>query len=95
MLTSLSGNADAYRVTREIPLPYRRTEQDSDVDDDFKPAKDSNLTKLRQKVLGRTSEGRGANALNVGARGHARQREYEASRPGDFPAPASSGEDNV
>lgn len=82
-----------YRVTRDIPLPYRRTDPDSD-DDGFssQPKDRGNLDKLRAKVLGRTTHGRGADALNVGARGHARQREYEASRPGDFPAPSTSDE---
>lgn len=38
--------------------------------------------KIRERVVG-SPEGRGPDALNVGARGHAAQREYEASRPGD------------
>ncbi|OCF44626.1 hypothetical protein I317_01513 [Kwoniella heveanensis CBS 569] len=35
------GNADAYRVTREIPLPYRRLDHDSDDDDEDGPSSSS------------------------------------------------------
>ncbi|ORY33360.1 EXS family-domain-containing protein [Naematelia encephala] len=85
------GNADAYRVTREIPLPYRRVEHDID-DEDFgdshqTPKKTNPLSvrldRFRRGLVGE-SAGRGPGALNVGARGHAGQREYEARRPGDL-----------
>ncbi|KAK4685855.1 hypothetical protein P7C73_g4278, partial [Tremellales sp. Uapishka_1] len=81
------GNADAYRVTREIPLPYRKADKDSD-EEDVTPSKEKGnsmfsvqLDKLRRGFTG--GDGRGPNELNVGARGHAGQREYEARRPGD------------
>lgn len=87
------GNADAYRVTREIPLPYRDTKR-SDSDDDLGPSKSrepkkatplvAKLKRFREAVVGRDGHGRGLDALNVGARGHAAQREYEARRPGDM-----------
>lgn len=84
------GNADAYRVTREIPLPYRSVKDESE-DDDLGPSKPEHkdtplvarLRRMRGKVVGHES-GRGPDALNVGARGHAAQREYEARRPGDM-----------
>lgn len=84
------GNADAYRVTREIPLPYRFTKR-SDSDDDFAAAKSpskstplmAKLKSIRATIVGESAAGRGPDALNVGARGHAAQREYEARRPGD------------
>lgn len=85
------GNADAYRVTREIPLPYRDTKRSDDEDDDLGPAKEhkstpiiARLKRIRAAVVGPESGGRGLDALNVGARGHAAQREYEARRPGDM-----------
>ncbi|ODN94664.1 hypothetical protein L198_04805 [Cryptococcus wingfieldii CBS 7118] len=87
------GNADAYRVTREIPLPYRRIQADSDEDDSDSPKLERtkslvggvvniNLDRLRRGIRG-DREGRGPDALDIGARGHAEQREYESSRPGD------------
>lgn len=79
-------------------MPYRRTPSDSDDDENDILGKEhhkTQLDKLRNKVLGRSSQGRGPNALNVGARGHAKQREYEAGRPGDYPAPPASSDDNV
>ncbi|WVQ74177.1 hypothetical protein IAR50_003771 [Cryptococcus sp. DSM 104548] len=87
------GNADAYRVTREIPLPYRRIQNDSDEDDSDSPKLERtrsrvggvvnvNLDRLRRGIRG-GQEGRGPDALDVGARGHEEQREYESSRPGD------------
>ncbi|WWC64582.1 uncharacterized protein I303_107193 [Kwoniella dejecticola CBS 10117] len=131
------GNADAYRVTREIPLPYRRINNDSDEDgdgemEDRKSIYDKEKYKKRNmlsyqldKLKSRHSiknknntstqtqgnggvtssgtpngisspsegiaeeeeeegEGRGPDALNAGPRGHEPQREYEASRPGDY-----------
>ncbi|BEI88828.1 uncharacterized protein CcaverHIS019_0201900 [Cutaneotrichosporon cavernicola] len=85
------GNADAYRVTREIPLPYRSTKR-SDSDDEYSSVKSSmkttplmaKLRHIRTTIVGEHAAGRGLDALNVGARGHAAQREYEARRPGDF-----------
>ncbi|WVF72993.1 hypothetical protein IAT40_007811 [Kwoniella sp. CBS 6097] len=41
------GNADAYRVTREIPLPYRRLEHDSDDDDEPSSSPDGLAEKSR------------------------------------------------
>lgn len=89
------GNADAYRVTREIPLPYAVREQDSEDELSRIKTRDSGkgtrtlpfalvhkLQKFKSRVVGR-SGGRGPDALNVGPRGHAAQREYESSRPGD------------
>ncbi|KAK1922100.1 EXS-domain-containing protein [Papiliotrema laurentii] len=83
------GNADAYRVTREIPLPYRRIEHDSDEDDkqpELFRSKTNPITvhldRLRRELVGE-EQGRGPDAENLGPRGHARQREYEARRPGD------------
>ncbi|GMK56353.1 hypothetical protein CspeluHIS016_0301930 [Cutaneotrichosporon spelunceum] len=83
------GNADAYRVTREIPLPYRAAKR-SEVDDDLSGMKSTKETPLMAKLkhFGATlvgdPSGRGPDALNVGARGHSAQREYEARRPGDY-----------
>lgn len=94
--TEHQGNADSYRVTRDIPLPYRRIDPDTDDDDlTSKPKDRSNLDKLRAKILGRTTHGRGVDALNVGPRGHAKQREYEASRPGDYPTRGTTSDENV
>ncbi|EIW72108.1 hypothetical protein TREMEDRAFT_70627 [Tremella mesenterica DSM 1558] len=76
------GNADAYRVTREIPLPYRRVEHDSDEETHLKSHHLSvHLDRLRQSI--RKGSGRGPDELDVGPRGHAASREYEARRPGD------------
>ncbi|WVO14281.1 hypothetical protein L204_101913 [Cryptococcus depauperatus] len=89
------GNADAYRVTREIPLPYRQIGHDSD--DEFgditlekkrsrshHPHISVNLDRLRRGARDNNpAEGRGPDALDVGPRGHFHQREYEARRPGD------------
>ncbi|KAK8853230.1 hypothetical protein IAR55_003932 [Kwoniella newhampshirensis] len=52
------GNADAYRVTREIPLPYRRINRDSDDDDDGSPEREKPT-----RTTSRRSGGRG-NASN-------------------------------
>lgn len=90
METEHLGNADAYRVTREIPLPYRRLERDSDSDEPLQRTKSStksqgisvHLSKLRRRMED-PNAGRGPDELNVGARGGYRQREYEAWRPGD------------
>jgi hypothetical protein len=41
------------------------------------------LKSIRATIVGESAAGRGPDALNVGARGHAAQREYEARRPGD------------
>ncbi|KLT45695.1 EXS-domain-containing protein [Cutaneotrichosporon oleaginosum] len=92
------GNADAYRVTREIPLPYRFTKR-SDSEDDFGSSTSAvrstplmaKLRHLRATIVGESSAGRGPDALNVGARGHAAQREYEARRPGDLVRSSSLG----
>ena len=116
METEHLGNADAYRVsrfakleigqkshvqvTREIPLPYRRIEHDSDEDDKSpsshslvrqitrtKPQKQNSLSvhldRIRRELVGGHDTGRGVDSENVGPRGHMRQREYEARRPGD------------
>ncbi|KAL7418429.1 Xenotropic and polytropic retrovirus receptor 1 [Cryptotrichosporon argae] len=112
------GNADAYRVTREIPLPYRRREFDASGSDDSDDALvrtrtrrssrsartnqssrshalSVRLDRIRSKVLGDAADvgggsaGRGPDELNVGPRGHAAQREYEASRPGDLGSPGT------
>ncbi|WWC72020.1 uncharacterized protein I206_105979 [Kwoniella pini CBS 10737] len=114
------GNADAYRVTREIPLPYRRINNDSDEEGDGEMEEHKSIynkekykkknmlsyqldkLKLRHNIKIKNKndltpisvsspsneeeggEGRGPDALNVGPRGHEPQREYEASRPGDY-----------
>lgn len=99
------GNADAYRVTREIPLPYRRVDRESDDEDEVKrvlsraSAKKKNpmsvrLSRFKRGLVG-SAEGRGPEALNVGARGHAPQRDYEARRPGDIPREPSTGTTGV
>jgi hypothetical protein len=47
------------------------------------------LDKLRKEIVGEArdrvakGDGRGPDELDVGPRGHARQRDYEARRPGD------------
>jgi hypothetical protein len=80
------GNADAYRVTREVPLPYRKLTKD---ESDAAPRSAhrgvvrQKLTQLGDKLVG-AEAGRGPDALNVGARGRASTREYEARRPGDY-----------
>lgn len=90
------GNADAYRVTREIPLPYRKTEEEEEDEEDARStisakrvdsrsAVSSKLRRIRENLVGQHASGRGADALNIGPRGHAGQREYEAQRPGDLP----------
>ncbi|WOO82310.1 Xenotropic and polytropic retrovirus receptor 1 [Vanrija pseudolonga] len=88
------GNADAYRVTREIPLPYRRVDDDGS-EDDIAATKKSlarrastnpiavKLRKMKHSLVGKDTSGRGPDALPVGARGNFAQREYEARRPGD------------
>lgn len=114
METEHLGNADAYRVsplfpsvgvmeanvkvTREIPLPYRRVERDSDEEEHKPPSTlarqitktnarrgtiSVHLDRIRRELVGENEAGRGPDAENVGARGHGRQREYEARRPGD------------
>ncbi|KAL1412764.1 Xenotropic and polytropic retrovirus receptor 1 [Vanrija albida] len=88
------GNADAYRVTREIPLPYRRVDDEGSEDDGGSSRKrvtrrlSTNpiavkLRKMKHSLVGRATSGRGPDALPVGARGNFAQREYEARRPGD------------
>ena len=84
------GNADAYRVTREIPLPYRRIDHDSDSDEPLQRTKSStsthgislHLAKLRRR---REDPGDGKvqeAASPKGGSGY-RQRQYEAWRPKD------------
>lgn len=84
------GNADAYRVTREIPLPYRRIEHDSDSDEPLQRTKSSSsargfsvhLAKLRKRLV---DEGDGADptdAATTPKTGY-KQRPYEAWRPND------------
>jgi hypothetical protein len=75
------------QVTREIPLPYRRVENDSDEDDKFETKEQSKgvssrWKKIKLELIGK-SKGRGPDEVNAGPRGHERQREYEARRPGD------------
>ncbi|OXC70750.1 hypothetical protein AYX13_00732 [Cryptococcus neoformans] len=101
------GNADAYRVTREIPLPYRRLDRDSDDESDPHELEKSkgrsghhhisvNLDRLRRGILDRnTEEGRGPDALDAGPRGHAPERDYEARRPGDIQERVPTGEQQV
>lgn len=81
-------------MTREIPLPYRRIEHDSDDDAPIARSESRHSTitvhldRIRRDIVGEGT-GRGPDTLNVGPRGHHRQREYEARRPGD---PESSTE---
>ncbi|KIR29217.1 hypothetical protein I309_01804 [Cryptococcus deuterogattii LA55] len=101
------GNADAYRVTREIPLPYRRVDHDSDDESDpheieklkgrsGHPHISINLDRLRRGIRDRNvNEGRGPDALDAGPRGHAPEREYEARRPGDIEERVPTGEQQV
>ena len=51
METEHLGNADAYRVTREIPLPYRNLDPDSDEDADGKSLKKVNPVKARWRAV--------------------------------------------
>lgn len=77
------GNADSYRAVRDVPLPYRKlTTDDSEMRTAHKGPVRRKLDELGDKLVG-TEAGRGPDALNVGARGRAGQREYEAQRPGD------------
>jgi hypothetical protein len=79
------GNADAYRVTREIPLPYRRVDNDTEDDDDKGPARSAfsiHLDRIRRGLVG-DGKGRGPDALSLGPRGGVLTREYEARRPTD------------
>lgn len=89
------GNADAYRVTREVVLPYRRDEDD-DLDEyakgkptsgglsTLRPAVTETWRRIRVRLVGHTTTGRVPGTLNVGPMGHAPQREYEARRIGDW-----------
>ncbi|WWD19646.1 hypothetical protein CI109_104108 [Kwoniella shandongensis] len=49
------GNADAYRVTREIPLPYRRVNRDSDDDDDEASPEREKITRASSRRSARKS----------------------------------------
>ncbi|KIR53486.1 hypothetical protein I315_04079 [Cryptococcus gattii Ru294] len=101
------GNADAYRVTREIPLPYRRVDHDSDDESDPHDIEklkgrsghrhiSINLDRLRRGIRDHNvNEGRGPDALDAGPRGHAPEREYEARRPGDIQERVPTGEQQV
>lgn len=84
------GNADAYRVTREIPLPYRRIEHDSDSDEPLQRTRSSSqtqgfsvhLAKLRRRIVDEgdavaPTEGQGT------VKSGYRQRPYEAWKPGE------------
>lgn len=87
------------QVTREIPLPYRRIEHDSDEDDKFEseqPSKgiSSHWKKIKMELVGK-SKGRGPDEVNAGPRGHERQREYEARRPGDTEEDPTAEEGNI
>jgi hypothetical protein len=85
------GNADAYRVTREIPLPYRRIEHDSDSDEPLQRTKSStqtqgislHLAKLRRRL---EDPGDVKPEEMPSPRTGYRQRQYEAWRPKDKPA---------
>ncbi|WVR00182.1 hypothetical protein IAU59_007324 [Kwoniella sp. CBS 9459] len=58
------GNADAYRVTREIPLPYRRLDHDSDDEDE--PSSSGGLAE-------KSKSGTGAGSGSSGRRGRGRK----------------------
>jgi len=87
------GNADAYRVTREIPLPYRRIEHDSDSDEPLQRTKSStksqgislHLSKLRRR-LEDPGNGKPEEVASPKPGSGYRQRQYEAWRPKDKPA---------
>ena len=78
------GNADAYRVTREIPLPYRRIEPDSD-EDDIGPrrrkqgALSIKLDKLKREIMGHNGDTPG-DAITESEGTRLAQRDYEAGR---------------
>ncbi|ORX40588.1 hypothetical protein BD324DRAFT_10302 [Kockovaella imperatae] len=81
------GNADAYRVTREIPLPYRRIEHDSE-EDEMGPNRASKrpgslsirLEALKREILGRGPKGEGdGNGDGHEPQRHV-QRDYEAGQ---------------
>ena len=81
------GNADAYRVTREIPLPYRRIEPDSEEDDMTATRKSKpqgalgiRLQRLKSEILGHDSKKDMDDAGREGGRKHTAQRDYEAGR---------------
>lgn len=77
------GNADAYRVTGEVPIPARNLVGSAAPRTAHHGPVRRNLSKLGDKLVG-SEAGRGPDALNIGARGRAGQREYEARRPGDY-----------
>ncbi|CAD6576022.1 MAG: hypothetical protein TREMPRED_001560 [Tremellales sp. Tagirdzhanova-0007] len=82
------GNADAYRVTREIPLPYRRIEKESDDDADLHRAMTRpnpisvHLDRIRRDLTG-NGNGPGPTHENGGTRNRHSQRKYEARRAED------------
>lgn len=95
METEHLGNADAYRVTREIPLPYRRIEHDSDSDEPLQRTKSStstrgislHLSKLRRR-LEDPGDGKVEEAAGPKSGSGYRSRQYEAWRPKDKPVHA-------
>ena len=92
METEHLGNADAYRVTREVPLPYRRVEHDSDSDEPLQRTKSStqtgsvslHLAKLRQRFEA-SGDAKPEEAAAPQSKSGYRQRQYEAWRPKDKP----------
>ena len=74
-------------------MPYRRVDRDTDEDEDEKEASrrrarskpktiSVHLDRIKRDLVGQ-ERGRGPDELNVGPRGRAAQREYEARRPSD------------
>jgi len=80
------GNSDSYRACKDVPVPQRKlmAAEEGQQRTGQPGVVRKELGKLGDKLVG-TEAGRGPDALNVGARGRAGQREYEARRPGDDP----------
>ena len=99
METEHLGNADAYRVTREIPLPYRRIEPDSD-EDEIGPQRRKQgmlgirLDKLKREIMGHDKDESGDTTKEASG-DHLAQRDYEAGRRLDPTSSRSSQENEV
>jgi len=84
------GNADAYRVTREIPLPYRRIEHDSDSDEPIhrtksKTSQTQGISLHLSKIRRRLEDPGDGKPDEVASPKNYKQRQYEAWKPGDKP----------
>lgn len=89
------GNADAYRVTREIPLPYRNLDLESEDEAEGKSLKQRNPVKSRWKAIlhrlkdggpaGGASHGHNASSEETGSAGRG-QEESETEHGTTQPA---------